>query len=374
MQSAIRRWTCWGASALVAGVAVWSLAGAQAQAAGSKWMPTPLTAKQKKIFFGSPQDHLTKRVCTGRARVTTQCRDKSHYIASNEYYHQMYRPFIEGVGGGHIGVGTEQNFTFIAWSRSRFAWLMDYDPVVVRVNLVHRALILMSKNRREYANRFMAGANIRRTVRLLKKFYKSHPERDGIIDAYRYARRRIGWQNHLFKKRRWNWNYHRSRPLKRHERLPFKDNRDFAWMHKEEWYQYIRKMFQTNRIRVMKGDLLLNKSLMGIGNTAKKLGVVIHSLYTSNAEEFWKYPKQFRKNVRNLPMDKRSVLLRTRFSSKYGPRLDAWIYIIQGGLDFQKRLGTPGYNHVDDMMKGHKKLFHGVYSLRAPKPMSSVAP
>lgn len=341
----------------------------------ASWTPTPLTAKQRSILYGSPQDRLTKQVCTGRARVTTKCRDKSHYIASNEYFHQMYRPFIEGLGGGHIGVGTEQNFIFIAWERSRFAWMMDYDPVVVRVNLVHRALILRSKNRREYINCWKTGRkNIRRVVKILRSFYAKHPERKAILEAYRYARRRINWQHHLFQKRRFHWNYYRSRPLKKSERLPFTDNRDFAWLHKESWYQYIRKMFQTGRIRIMKGDLLATKSLMGIGHAAKKLGVKIRSLYMSNAEEFWKYPATFRANVRNLPMDKKSLILRTRFSSKYGPRLDAWIYIVQNGLDFQKRLGRSGDLRVDDMMKGHKKLFRGVFSIHVPKPKKSVAP
>ncbi len=339
----------------------------QRKASRRLWMPTPLPKKQRKILFGSPEDTLTKKACTGRRRVTLKCRDKQHYITTNEFHHEMWYPYIKNRGGGYVGVGTDQNFTLMAWARSRIGWMIDYDPVVVRVNLAHRAFILNSPNRRKY-RRYWTRRHEKRSVRFLRKFYKKHPDREGIIEAFLYARLKVNFHYHIIKKRRFGWNFHRMKVDPKRKNL--RDKRDFNWMHQESTYQYIRKMFQTHRIRVMKGDLLLSTSIRGIGKAAKKMGIPIRLFYTSNAEEFWKYPKSFRLNFLGLPMDKRSLILRTRFTSKYGNRLDAWIYIIQSGLHFQKMLRNPANNRVDTTMRYRKKVIRGLFTIKVPTPRS----
>jgi hypothetical protein len=329
-----------------------------------QWQPTHLSKKEQKLLYSTAEDKLTKPVCTGRQRVTITCRDQKHYVTTNEYHHEVFYPYVKHLGGGHVGVGTDQNFTFIAWARSRMAWLMDYDPVVVRLNLAHRAFILHSKTRKTYTSRWYKGANERASIELLRRVYKKHPEREEIVEAYLHGRQTVSFHYHLIAKRRFGWDYHKMQaaPNKR----DLQDLRDFSWMHQEEHYQYIRKMFQTNRIRIMKGDLLLTKSLRGIAHASRRLGVPIRITYLSNAEEFWRYPKTFRDNIRALPMDERSVILRTRFTSKYGPRLDAWIYIVQNGLNFQQLLAKPQYNGIDQMMRYHTRVSKGFYTIQIP--------
>ncbi|TNE48858.1 MAG: hypothetical protein EP343_13295 [Deltaproteobacteria bacterium] len=333
------------------------------------WMPTKLPSAQRKIMYGTAEDKLSKPVCTGGRRVTLQCRDKQHYLTTNEFHHELFYPYLINRGGAYAGVGTDQNFTFISWARSRIAFLMDYDPVVVRINLAHRAFILTSPNRRGYL-KYWKPRNKKRGARLLRKFYKNHPEREGIVEAYFYARKTINFHYHIIRKRRFGWNYHRMRPAPKRKNL--RDKRDFNWMHKESNYRYIRRMFQTGRIRIMRGDLLLASSLRGIGNACRKMGIPLRLLYMSNAEEFWKYPENFRKNIRNLPMDKKSLVIRTRFTSKYGSRLDAWIYILHKGLHFQKMVKKASVKKVDDSMKPLKKVVRGLFTIKVPLPPGAM--
>lgn len=333
------------------------------------WTPTQIPASKRSIMYGTPQDKLWKPVCTGGRRVTRKCRDKQHYVTTNEFHHELFYPYLKNRAGAYAGVGTDQNFTFIAWARSRVAFLMDYDPVVVRVNLAHQAFILKSPNRRAYL-RYWRPRYKKRGAKLLRKFYKNHPEREGIVEAYFFARKTVNFHYHIIRKRRFGWNYHRMRPAPKRRNL--RDKRDFNWMHKESNYQYIRKMFQTGRIRIMKGDLLGSKSLRGIGNACRKMGVSLRLLYMSNAEEFWKYPTNFRKNITNLPMDSKSLIIRTRFTSKYGSRLDAWIYILHKGKHFQKMVKKSSVQKVDHSMKPLKKVVRGLFTVKVPLPKGAM--
>ena len=308
-----------------------------------------LTPDILKKIYRTPEDKLTKKACTGRARVTIHCRDKLHYVTSNEYNHQLFYPYIKDIGGGHIGVGVEQNFTIIAWARSEFAWLTDYDPVVVRVNLAHRAIIIASPDRKTFVNYWKRKAkNMKRAIRLLRTFYKSHPERRRIIQAYRYAVRKVArnYRYILWRKRR------------------YKNRPDFHWLHRKETFLYIRKMFKEGHIRVMKTDLLLNKGLVGIGKISHEVKIPIRTLYLSNAESFWRYTPQFRKNICGLLMDKKSTVLRTHWTKRFGPKYSKrWSYAAQGGLHFQEKLKNPRYRHVYSMMKHRRLIERGRYEI-----------
>lgn len=281
----------------------------------------PLTAKEREIFYGSAEDKLDKEVCIGkRKRVTLTCRDERHYVRMNEWYHNVWHPYIKNIGGGYVGVGSDQGFTFIAWARSEFAWQMDYDPVVVAVNRVHKALILASPTIEDYLSLWRY-KNHKKAYAAIEKEWGSHKDFKLIKSAYRQYRVEIGGS------------------IKQAMRQ--KKRQRSYWLHDASDYAYIRKMHQLGRIRILGGDLLKDKSLRGIGDSAKKLGIKMRIVYTSNAEEFWPFPQDFKDNFLNLPMDDKSVVLRTRHTSKYGPRIGSYIYIVHAGLDMQAQLKDP---------------------------------
>ncbi len=313
----------------------------------------PLTADQRRIFYGSAEDKLDKKPCVGtKKRVMLTCKDSRHYVRMNEWYHQLWRPYIKGIGGGYVGVASDQGLTFIAWARSEFAWQMDYDPVVVIVNRVHKALIKASPTieaylalwERKNAKQALAAIDkeyaSRRDIRLIKTIYRRY--RLEIRGAIRRAMRQ-----------------------KRRQRS--------YWLHDAEDYAYIRKMHQLDRIRIMGGDLLKNKSLIGIGETARKLGIKMRVIYTSNAEEFWPFPKTFKENFIKMPMDEKTVVLRTRHSSKYGPKIGSYVYIVQAGLDMQRQLKDRQTKGLWVMLRYRRAGKPGFFTIgRDPLPESML--
>lgn len=313
---------------------------------------SPLTAEQRKIFYGSAEDKLDKKPCVNtRRRVMLHCKDVRHYVRMNEWYHNIWYPYLKGIGGGYVGVGSDQGLTFIAWARSEFAWQMDYDPVVVKVNLIHKALIkaaptveaYMALWERKGQKRALAAIakehGSRADLGLIKQIYKRYrPEiRGAIRRAYRQKRRQRSY-----------------------------------WLHKAEDYAYIRKMHQLDRIRIMGGDLLKSTSLIGIGEAARKLGISMRVVYTSNAEEFWAYPKNFRQNFIKMPMDDKSVIIRTRHTTKYGPRIGSYVYVVQSGKDFQRQLADPQTKGIWVMMRHRRAGRPGFFTIGMPVHRDSM--
>ncbi len=331
-------------------VATFVFGGFNSTWAGPETKLAPLPESQKSVLFASPEDKLDKKPCKGKWRVTINCRDKLHYVKSNESRHDVIRPYIQNLGGGYVGVGSDQNFTLIAFAKSKFAWLMDYDPVVVWVNMIHKALILKSPTREDFLSHWTP-KNRRQTIKYLGKFYRKHPDRHKIVWVYKAwgGVLRSHFQRRRYRRIRW-----KKQGIVRNE----------SWLSHEPYYQYIRRMFQAGRIRVMKGDLLRKKSLIGIGKSSHKLKLPIRVFYFSNAEQFWPYIKQFRKNQLALFRDKKSVIVRTLASRKYRPALDyIWVYILQSGLDFHKKLKSKKTRSVWSLAKQMKKVSRGVYEL-----------
>ena len=337
---------------IVITLALLGLFATPATANKSGWQPTDLNKKQRALFYGSKEDVLTKKVCVGRKTVSIECRDRLHYVHSNELHHYVWYKYTKNLGGGYVGVGSDQNFTFIAWARSRFVWLMDYDPVVVWINHIHKALVLHSATSKDYLALWET-KNFKKARKIIQSAYKNHPKVSWMLKTHRKYARML--QKHFLRKivkyRKKKW-------------IPV----DFSWVHREKDYQYIRTLFQKGRIRIMKGDLTKSLTLTGIGKASHALGVPVRIVYTSNAEQFWAYPAQFQKNMIGLNMDQKSIVLRTIFSKSYGSTLDrSWVYFIHEGKHFQKYL-KKGYKNVRNFIRSRKFVSPGLFTIgKVPK-------
>jgi len=279
--------------------ALWLLsAPSQAQAIA------PLPAQTRAILFGSPADKSILR--------------NHHYVKTNERRHDLFRPFIKGLRGGYIGIASDQNYTLMAYARSEFAWLIDYDAMIQDLHRVHRAMILASATATAYLQRWRADRRAV-AVALLQKAYASHPRRAAILKAYRYSQRRL-------------WRYLGKRSKADPKTRP-------NWLNTPAFYRYIKGMYEAGRIRIMHGNLVGQRSLYGIGQAAKKAGIPIRVFYTSNAEEWVKYRAAFRRNINALYVDEKSVMIRTLWLKMFQPRAsDLWQYNIQKLRQFQRFL------------------------------------
>ncbi len=295
--------------------------------------PGPLPAQVRDLVHGSAEDVLDKKPCeptaTRKNFARIDCRDAGHYVRSNEWNHQVFRPYITGLGGGFIGVGSDQSFTLVAWQHAEIAFLFDYDPDVVRMNMVQRAFIEHSPDIATYMSRYKS-RNRREARAILEREYADHPDRANILYAFRHYRGKL--------------ERHHKRVMRHHKRASH-------FLHDDADYQYLHEMAANDRIRVLKGDLLKSTTLTGVSRITQELSLPMRVIYTSNAEDFWNYPQAFRDNFSGMLMDDRTVVLRTRFSDVYGPRLDRFVYVVQDGLDFRTRLADPTQRNVGNMMR-----------------------
>ncbi|MBX7056820.1 MAG: hypothetical protein K1X75_02050 [Leptospirales bacterium] len=224
-----------------------------------------------------------------------------HYPASNERRIDLFRAHIANLGGGYVGVGTDQNFTFIAWARSEYAWLMDFDYVAVDVNRIHMFFITISPRYADFRS-LWEKRNRAQSLRLLEARFGGEPDYPRIRAAFQVAHRgstdvpeRIRDLDYMVRK---------------FSLSTFVNNQDD--------YNYIRDMIRAGRIRAVPGDLKGDVTMQEIARISEDQDAPVRLIYTSNAEEYFRYPDAMRRNFLALPHDERGFVIRTATSgAKY---------------------------------------------------------
>lgn len=242
----------------------------------------PASADLQKIFHSSPEEILKPTIWdTGDTTVT------------NEDRLEIYEPHVRGVGGGYFGVGSIQNFTLAAWARSEYIWLMDFTRVVVAANKIHTAFLKRLATPEEHRLMWDKKKSAAAADKLFDEEFAGNPDLPFIKQSYRkaspYLMITFGFLDRLTKKR------------------PYK-----FWLNDQEQYNYLKKLAQENRIRALKGDLNGEITVQGIAAAAKQMGVPMRILYYSNAEEYFRgYKPNFKKSFSQMPVDERSLVVRT---------------------------------------------------------------
>ncbi|MBT3220424.1 MAG: hypothetical protein HN348_15160, partial [Proteobacteria bacterium] len=274
-----------------------------------------------------------KPICEEAKRAQLDCRDPQHYITPNETREHVFRRYIRNLGGGYIGVASDQNYSFAALARSEWVWLMDYDPVIVRLHKMLAPLIANAKTPEELVAQF-APENSEKSLVLIGEYYADDPEVEATKAFYRNIRVRL-------------FNYYG-----RSTKLGTADD-EYGWLRVPAHYAHIHLLAKQKRMKAVKGDMLAHEGAMyQIGQAAQKMGVPIRAYYTSNAPDAWGgiMTPDYRANVLSFPMDERSLVLQVfGFKTGFG-QTGYWHFNVQSGLQQQERLGLEGYNRVWELV------------------------
>ncbi len=300
--------------------------------------PQPPTAEELKILHNLEGDVFDKPLCKEIAWSKADCKDPLVYVTGNESQHFLFLPYLKNLGGGYMGVAADANYSFVAWARSRWVWLFDYDIVIVRLHHILKAFIKASDSPANFISLFKPGS-IKKGTALIEKAYTDKKESKRMVFIYKSYREKL---------------------YKHYVKVSRKDKRygDFGWLRNPEAYRYVRLLYQQNRIAILQADMLKDKGMRSIAASAKGLGTIVRIYYPSNAEEMWKFNDNYKKNVASLPFDERSVALRTiwqGYYTRWGVKTVwqkkmkgiYWHYVIHGGLDYQRKILLPDYNDVD---------------------------
>jgi hypothetical protein len=275
--------------------------------------------------------------------------DTDNLISNEGSYLHAVGPLRGLRGGAYIGVGPDQNFSYVAAARPAVAFVVD----IRRDNLLHhlllRALLALSGNRAEYLARLHG--------RVLPEDPRDQGDRSieeilDRIDAERVDPRAVRATREAVDSilralplpiteddRATIERFHREfieqgaalrfRTFGRAPRPCYPSYRQLlletdargrraSFVATEEDFQAVKALSADNLIVPVVGDLAGTHALAAIGSWLRERGVAVGAYYTSNVEDYlWRegvYPR-FVENVRALPWMDDGMIVRSYFGA-----------------------------------------------------------
>jgi hypothetical protein len=289
-------------------------------------------------------------------------------------------------GRAYVGVGPEQNLSYITMMKTRVAYIVDIRRQNMLQHLVFRAMIEPSETRESFLRKLTsrslpegAGAmpaeapieeicdrlaKVRpdpaaveageeATVALMERL--GLPEKADDRQAIRnvlkaFATEGVDLTYSMEKSRR--------RYPKLRELLSARDDEgeQRGFLASESGYGQLRDMLKANRVVPVVGDFLGDKALEGAGDDMRRRGLKLGVFYTSNVEQYlWpqKSYQRFIDNVKSFPADGSSRVLRVWFdqgkthpSQRKGHRTTSLIVPLGAFLERWEKRPYRGYWEV----------------------------
>jgi hypothetical protein len=279
----------------------------------------------------------------------------SDNLISNEtsYLHVVTRLQELGVrGGAYIGVGPDQNYSYIAAIRPAVAYMLDIRRDNALQHLLFKALFARSRNRMEFLCRWLgrrlpsdldrwtdrpvlellewvdrapldsaaAGRERAETLRLAAAFGVplSAVDRE-TIERFHGEFMRQGLELRFSSFRRFNSGMYPTLRRLIVERDLRGEMR--SYLAREADWRYVKEMHATGRIVPVVGNLAGPTALAAIGRDVRIRGLRVSALYTSNAEMYvWRDGgfDAFATTVTGLPYDPAGVIVRSYFDRSGG--------------------------------------------------------
>jgi hypothetical protein len=299
-------------------------------------------------------------------------------------------------GGAYIGVGPEQNFTYIAKIHPRIAFIVDIRRQAMIQHLMYKAIFQLSPTRADFLSLLLSrpipegkapGANA--PLDQILAFFATIPADDktyaenlaNILKAiqvdfhfpltsedqasldYVYGSFRTwGFQIGFEAGSRRGRGFGRFPNLRQLLAMRDLKGKQESFLASTEDYDFVRSMHRRNLIIPVVGDFSGKKALAAVGDYLRKHKMTVSVFYVSNVEIVlldWGSFEQFSdfvKNVKKLPTDERSLLLRSTFSY-YGPpeRLPGYqlCNFLQKVSVFLQEFDQGRYRNYQDLIMTH---------------------
>ena len=284
----------------------------------------------------------------------------SDNFVSNEtgYLHVVGKLKQLGVtGGAYIGVGPEQNFTYIAKIRPQIAFIVDIRREAIIQHLMYKAIFQMAANRMQFLSllfsKTLDGKDAPAAdapIEELVGYFTIAPTRDKayaenlaairkmiekdfeiplsandvqllerVYGAFKEGNLSVSFR---FAGARGPFGYGGFPMLKDLLLATDLDGKVGNFLATTEDYDFVRDLQRKNRIIPVVGDFAGKKALVVVGDYLKENGYTVSAYYTSNVEEFLFGDEVFNafvENVKRLPVDERSVFIRAMRTSGSHP-------------------------------------------------------
>lgn len=294
------------------------------------------------------------------ARLIDQLSEPSGYfdtdnLISNETSYLHVVGALEELrvkGGAYIGVGPDQNFSYIAAIRPSVAFIIDIRRDNLLLHLMFKALFSLARNRIEYLCLLFgrpppddADEWDERSIGELIEYLKGKSgDSDyialtmaAVVDRAASLGIRLS-DSDRETIRRFHISFIREGPGLRfrsfgrmprsyyptYERLLLEtdlNGRQVGFLADEEDFQFLKRLQESDLVVPVVGDLAGDHALSAIGRYVADQGEWVSALYTSNVEFYlWRARSfdRFAATVRDLPFDERSVIIRSYFGRNFG--------------------------------------------------------
>jgi hypothetical protein len=252
-------------------------------------------------------------------------------------------------GGAYIGVGPEQNFTYIARIHPVVAFIIDIRRQAMLQHLMYKALFHLSADRAQFLSRLLsrplagkgvpdAGssvqdlmnffsiapadrnyftsnlADIERTIHSEFKFHLSPEDRESLVQVYRaFYNNGVAISFRLGAYRRMG-GFGRFPSMRDLAEQLDPDGKPGSYLARPDDYQFLRELHQKNRIIPLVGDFAGPKTLKSVAGFLRNNSCSLNVFYTSNVEMYLFQNDSFAnfvENVKTLPFGPKSLFIRS---------------------------------------------------------------
>lgn len=278
----------------------------------------------------------------------------SDNLVSNElsYLHVLGKMEKLGVKGGvYLGVGPDQNYSYIAQIKPKLALMMDIRRDAMMQHLMFKALFMMSRNRTEYLCNLFARPVPKdvkkwesKTIRDLVEYFDRTPldpkiaeklkaevpkkvatfgvelvprDYETIADIHRAFYEDCLEVRYTIRDRNTGRFFPAYRDLLLEKDL---EGQHRNYLATEADFMVIKQMHDRNLIVPITGDLTGQKAVRACGEYIRELGLKVSAFYVSNVEFYlWRQNslENWIENLKMLPIDDKSVIIRSYFNYAY---------------------------------------------------------
>jgi hypothetical protein len=258
-------------------------------------------------------------------------------VTSNEMTYQNSLPDLTRApraGGAYLGVGPEQNFTYIAALQPKIAFIFDIRRDMMLEHLMYKGVFEVSANRVEFvANLFSRKApaqlNADSSVDAIFQAFARVPADPMLIEQNLNALiDRLKTRHHfpltaeddrgiraLYRtfSREGVLNFNSSFLSPGYATLMTLTDRagkNWSYLAAKDKYDRIRNMELQNLIIPLVGDFAGPKAIRAVAQYLRDHGATVHVFYISNVEDYIQARSRYVANIAALPADPSSVLLR----------------------------------------------------------------
>ncbi len=332
----------------------------------------------------------------------------SDNLVSNEtsYLHVMPALQTLGVrGGAYVGVGPEQNFSYIARIKPELAILVDIRRDNMLLHLLFKAMFAVARNRMEFLS-LLYGRTVPADLEMwtelpLEQVLSYLAERPG--DPSLHGRNHAALMDRVTRygvpldttDRATLKRFHdefmmegvdirftsRGRPARMGYPTAAQlylatdlEGHQASYLATEDAFRVVRDLHRRNRIIPTVGDLSGGSAMPAIARYLKERRLTVSAFYVSNVEMYLfrqgNFPR-FAENVRNLPAGRSSVLIRSYFGrGRFGMEtVSDFPQVIPGHLSAQILQPFAAFLEATtqpDLMSYSQVLMTGAVDLRSP--------